>query len=263
MIPLFDIKLELGNAIVFEPEIEETHNANPTVRNVIRNWINDFFLISGSINRIDTTMPGDYLQEIKSFFEIKDCMALITSNLDKIEDECNEFRQQFNIYSYLWTQDPQVSFEKFLTDNEPKVEEKEDDEEPLVAKNNPLLKGCRAVLPQLSLFDEKITAFNNIQIEIQKIPTPKIISWLKIDLHPMKTALEARVIQWNRIYTDFLVHEFKTTLSNLLGFIEMTNQGIRNNPADAQNQGNNELLMGVMKIISDVKDVETQHEFIV
>lgn len=44
-----------------------------TVRNTIRNWINDFFNIAGIITRLDTTMPGDYLAEIRSYFEVREC----------------------------------------------------------------------------------------------------------------------------------------------------------------------------------------------
>jgi hypothetical protein len=60
------------------------------VRNVIKNWINDFFNIANVINRLDTTVPGDYLQEIRNFFEIRECLAAINLNLDLIENECKE-----------------------------------------------------------------------------------------------------------------------------------------------------------------------------
>lgn len=82
-------------------------------------------------------------------------------------------------------------------------------------KENPLLKGCRAKLPPLDLFDEKITNLKAIQAEIVKIPSPKVIDWLKIDLKPMITSLDAKVMLWIRVYTDFLVHEFKNTLKNV------------------------------------------------
>jgi hypothetical protein len=63
-----------NKGVVFEPEIEEIpHSNQTTVRNVIKNWINDFFNIAWVINRLDTTVPGDYLQEIRNFFEIREC----------------------------------------------------------------------------------------------------------------------------------------------------------------------------------------------
>lgn len=69
---MFDVRLELNTSgVVFDPEICENSSGTLTVRNAIRNWINDFFNIAGTIARLDTTQPGDFLQEIKSFFEIK------------------------------------------------------------------------------------------------------------------------------------------------------------------------------------------------
>jgi hypothetical protein len=101
---LFDIRLELSEGIVYEPEIAETTGNQLTVRNALRNWINDFFTIAGTISRLDTTVPGDFLSEIRSYFEIKDCQNQITQHLDFIESECNDFREKFNVYSYLWTE---------------------------------------------------------------------------------------------------------------------------------------------------------------
>lgn len=65
------------------------------------------------------------------------------------------------MYSYLWVQDPQTTFEKFLEENEPKDEDKDGEDEGAPLKDNPLLKGCRAKIPNLDLFDEKITELIN------------------------------------------------------------------------------------------------------
>jgi len=36
-----------------------------------------------------------------------------------------------------------------------------------------------------------------------------------------------------KVYTDFLTHEFKTTLKNLKDFNHRTTVGLKNNPKDA------------------------------
>lgn len=126
-----------------------------------------------------------------------------------------------------------------------------------------MLKGCRASIPNLDLFDDKITHLKAIQQEISRIKTPEDISWLRINLQPMKTALDARVTRWIRVYTDFLVNQFKTTQKNLIDFIEKTREGIKRNPADEDNLKDKKLLMSVMKVISDVKDVEPRREGII
>jgi hypothetical protein len=117
--PLFDIKLELNENVIFEPEISETTTPVITVRNTIRNWINDFFSIASNINRLDTSTQGDYLQEIRNYFEIRECQANISSSMDTIEEQCNKFRERFDAYSYLWKNDPKKSFSDFLDNNEP------------------------------------------------------------------------------------------------------------------------------------------------
>lgn len=72
----------------------------------------------------------------------------------------------------------------------------------------------------------------------------------------MKRDLERKVTEWHRVYTDFLLFQFKTTLKNFQNFIDLTNKGINKNPSDEENINDNELLMKVMKVISDVKDVD-------
>ena len=79
----------------------------------------------------------------------------------------------------------------------------------------------------------------------------------------MKAALDAKVTRWIRVYTDFLVNQFKTTQKNLLDFIEKTKEGIKRNPAEEEHLSDKQLLMTVMKVISDVKDVEPRREGII
>jgi len=52
-------------------------------------------------------------------------------------------------------------------------------------------------------------------------------------------------------------------LKNLRSFIQDTAEGIVKNPADAGNQNDKNLLMNVMKVISDVKDVEPKTDGII
>lgn len=113
-------------------------------------------------------------------------------NLDWIEEETRKFKEKYEVYSYLWTIDPKDSFEEFLNENEPKDNQEDDDQQ----ANNQLLQGCRAKMPNLDLFDDKITNLKSIQNEIMKIMTPFDISWLRINLQPLKSALENKVTSW-------------------------------------------------------------------
>lgn len=50
-------------------------------------------MIAGTIQRLDSSIPGDYLQEIRAYFEVKEILAEINKNLDECEEECYEFHK--------------------------------------------------------------------------------------------------------------------------------------------------------------------------
>lgn len=136
-----------------------------SVINSVQGWISDFFQYSFFITRLDKAEPSDYLQELRDYFELKEVLSLISINLESIEREGRLFNDQFNKYSYLWLEDPTKTFEKFLVENDPAEDEflkeeaakEEDQKTDISQKENPLLKGVKAKIPFLDLFDDKIT----------------------------------------------------------------------------------------------------------
>jgi len=67
-----------------------------------------------------------------------------------------------------------------------------------------LLKGAKAKIPLLHLFEKKISGLKNIQNEIGRINTPIEMAWLKISLQPLKNSLNAKVLAWINVFTSFL-----------------------------------------------------------
>lgn len=69
-----------------------------------------------------------------------------------------------------------------------------------------------------------------------------------------------------KVYTDFLTSDYKNILKNLKEFNDRTNKGLRTNPKDVfestetiserQKEKNRNLLMKVMKHISEMKNVK-------
>ena len=214
---------------------------------------------------------GDYLIEVKANFTVKFAMSKISNNLNLIVKNTENIKKDLQKYSYLWIEDPEEGFDKFLSENEPKIEKIEGEEE--VKRENILLKDCRELIPNLNLFDEKITNLKQIQIEISKIQTPVEKAWIKIDLRNFIKSLEVKVNNWIKVYTDFLTHEYKTTLKNLKQFNLKTNAGLKTNPKDVfanadptnerQKEKNRGLLMKVMKHISEMKSVKGQISVVV
>jgi hypothetical protein len=212
------------------------------VRDTIRGWVNEIMGISYHFPRLDTVLmvtssgqpqTGDFLIEIKDDFYVRLVNSEITNNLNIIERECSILRNELtDKYSYLWKENPNVSFQNFLMENEPKEVGEAAEENPEVVKENPLLKGCRERIPDLELIDAKITNLKQIQQEVQRIKSPEERYWLKIDLKGFTKTLENIINKWIQVYNDFLQNEFRNTLKNTKDFISRTNDGIKVNPAD-------------------------------
>jgi hypothetical protein len=141
---------------------------------------------------------------------------------------------------------------------EPKVLTNEDT---IFDQSLSLLKGAAAKIPKLDLFDEKITELENKEAEIAgkkaQITGKKAvhdIGWLRINVQPLKERLGIKVQTWMKVYTDFLYKQVKLIVANIKSFNKTIEDGIKKNPIN--DQDNKELLMSVMKTISQVKLVD-------
>ena len=79
---------------------------------------------------------------------------------------CEDYKNEFNEYSQLWTKELDDAFDDFLNDESryPKkeVDEEEEGEEKDAEKvgdeeENPILKGIRENIPSIEAFDEEIS----------------------------------------------------------------------------------------------------------
>jgi len=135
---LFEIKLELEGkrGVVYEPEILESEGGLRSVCDTIKGWVNEIFSISHNFPRLDATAAGpssgastgDYLVEVKANFIVKYSMSKISNNLNLIVKNTENIKKDLQKYSYLWEQDPEEGFSKFLEQNEPKIEKIEGEE---------------------------------------------------------------------------------------------------------------------------------------
>lgn len=194
---LFEIKLELEGkrGVVYEPEIDKSEGGMRSVCDTLRGWINEIFSITHNFPRLDATTggsggggsTGDYLVECKANFLVKYSMSKISQNLTMIVQKTQNIKENLKKYSYLWEEHPEENFEKFLQENEPKIENQ--GEEEIIKKENILLRDCREYIPNMELFDDKITHLKELQVEVSKIQTPVEKAWIKIDLRNFIKAL--------------------------------------------------------------------------
>lgn len=263
--------------IEYDPPIEELprDSDRQSVRNSVMGWIEDYMQICNLFKgqRMDL-QQGDYLTEIRDSFEVRGMMSKITTNLDLIEEDCQKYIKNFEHFSDLWKYDPDEAFEKFLDDEEKKMDDfakemaKDDLSESEVVgdlgslqEQSALLKGAKARIPPLELFDEIITELENKKREIQQMRDIMNIGWLRIIVSSLRDSLKIKVQKWIDVYTTFLLTQVKVILTNLQNFNKNTTEGIVTNPND--HPEDKTLLRKVMKIISDNEELTPQVEIFV
>jgi hypothetical protein len=81
-------------------------------------------------------------------------------------------------------------------------------------------------MPDLSLFDEKITQLKAIQTKIGGVSNSADKYWLRINVSPLKYALDLRIGKWINKYTGFLLNNATGLMKNMNKFIDEVTLGI-------------------------------------
>ncbi len=97
----------------------------------------------------------------------------------------------------------------------------------------------------------------NKKVEITGKKAVHDIGWLRINVQPLKERLGIKVQTWMKVYTGFLYKQVKLIVANIKSFNKTIEDGIKKNPIN--DQEDNELLMSVMKTISQVKLVDNDN----
>ncbi|PFH34573.1 dynein heavy chain family protein [Besnoitia besnoiti] len=253
--PLFEVKLELvDNSIDFVPSFDhEKHGGSPGIRDLIDQWIGDFFKCATTVARLDTG-TGDYLNEVKSNFLVMAVRSRLTKLIGATRQKLNEYLLTFEEYSFLWKRDIHDVLEEFLSD-EPRglVENWNDSEsEPFHQIMEVIGIDLGRPIPALSRFDEKITYFQRVRTEISNFKTPCDIFWIRINAQPTKIQLSQLAAKWANQYTSFL-HDFCVArIDGITGFINKM-LGYLDADIPAEDDENTEALYNVMTNIRDVK----------
>jgi len=114
--PIFDIRVALEDREVsFEPSIKSNENQNG-IRDIINTITGHFISLAIQMPARLDSPQGDYLVEIKDQFQLFQTMQQITSNLNEIEEASANFLDQYSDIKFLWEEELEVSFQKFLSE---------------------------------------------------------------------------------------------------------------------------------------------------
>jgi dynein heavy chain len=262
--PFFEIGIHLTNRqICFQPPLEHS-GTGFSIRFMIGEMIKDFFDLGINIQRIDTGGVGDYLVELKDNFEIRKNLSFIYSNFSVIIRDCRNFMKSFQEYQIYFTEDAEDAFEKFLKMNSMKSMSLEEGEiievhhEPRVDETNPLMKNVRTKLPTFEVIDRQILNLKEIRAKIQTIKPFANIEWLRVNVNPLKKALELCLDRWINVYVNFLHKQICQLITNCLNFEKYLIEGTSVDPSTKPED--RELLMYVMEVLAKHRVVNNSLE---
>jgi dynein heavy chain, axonemal len=221
-----------GNLLLNTVEIPDSSNSDKKtgIRDTIELWIGRFFDVAKMFPRLDFhSKKSDYIADVfdKS---LEDIIEQIRSHAQVWSNKCEEYRTKYKTYEALWTTDLQEMIRSFVSK---------------AVQKTPLGQN----MPDLEKFEEALRTYKEKQSEIDCMPTPKDIGWLRISAMPIKQALCTYTNKWIFAFTSYLSDYVMNQVNSFHEFVELTKKGLSENvPEDDP-----ESLMRVMSVISRVR----------
>ncbi|CAD7696266.1 unnamed protein product [Ostreobium quekettii] len=198
--PLLEIKLELvAPDILWQPDL-----GDDGVRRMFNTWLNGFMSIGTLMKRLDIG-EGTYLKELEEDYEVYNEMSCVHEIVLANEAKCNDFKEHYVKYSYLWTKDLPTALKEFVEEEGEQLEDGTKDD------------------PPLAKFEEQIAKYKGIEKEIQALPTNSNLGWIKVDAKPLKQALSTWASKWVYLYTHYLQDKVVNSMGDLYQFMNTTN----------------------------------------
>lgn len=264
--PLLEIKLGLYvNDVLFNADDGNTSTDEKSTRKsrrdvwqILNDWVEQFFAIGDIMTRMD---GSHYVGDLKKNEGIVRSINSLKKHLDYNQKECENYRQEFLKYEFLWKNDRNTEFRRFLnqalkaqSENEEEEEaaaegqEEDEDGDGEDKSKDPSVDN----LP-LDKFEEKILYYKNLLIEIQEKQSPKEIGWLKVNSKPIKDALELWIDRWIDTYTSFLYNDVTRKLNQLENLMKEVNVGVTQDvkPGDSES---------LKKVLGYIHQIRTQEK---
>jgi dynein heavy chain len=246
--PLLEAKLELGHDnLVFTPSMDE--DAPGSLKIITEDIIEDIFMASSMMARvlpaleftkqrqnksdqavelsadvkstdpiIDAMKKNEvetYLAEMRQNEVLDNLRTGIIKRVGVIIDLCAQYKEGFDQYTYLWTENRQEYMKKFL--ELPKTGDESSPEH---------TQQTRQPIP-LDKFEVEIKKFEGIHRTIMSME-PEVVfnGWFRVDIKPLKQALNVHVKKWSFTLTKYLFDDTQATLEELNEFTVENRKGL-------------------------------------
>lgn len=87
-------------------------------------------------------------------------------------------------------------------------------------------------MPALIHFEDKITDLKAIKNEIDDVSASLDVNYLRINVSPLKKAINTLLTLWIEEWTGFLLNNVKTRIRNIREFTNIVQDGMQKNPVD-------------------------------
>eukprot|EP00466_Bigelowiella_natans_P016290 jgi/Bigna1/92928/estExt_fgenesh1_pm.C_1000004 len=246
--PLLSIKLEL-----YEKEVELNalyddlkHEDDPESKDVFQivlAWAQDFFQVGSVMKKFSD--QKDYLSslvdnktEVEIFLDkkrgtiktsVKAQMKALNLVIDKVRAECTKLQKEYEAFEPLWgsaLEDEFADFMKLLIQKKEKW---------TTANDGKAMSPMVESEIELKDFEKKIVKYRKYRADVEAMPTPVEVKWLKIDCTPIKNSLEDWVAKRINNFTSYLFNEVTFKLNNVEMQMNEVNEGLKEVSPDSEN----------------------------
>lgn len=166
---------------------------------------------------VSETANETYLALMQADSDLNNLRIRILDRAHEVMEKCTMYRETYDQYSYLWTENRQEYLKTFVDEKEAhdKDDEGQDKDEEYHAPIH------------LDKFEVEIRKFEGIHKTIMAIdPDVVVDAWFRIDARPLKQSLNVVVKKWSYALTKHLSDETVSSLNEVNRFVKLNKKGL-------------------------------------
>ncbi|XP_032902051.1 dynein heavy chain 11, axonemal [Amblyraja radiata] len=238
--PLFLSQMILNTPeIVFKPSLDK--DAADGFYDLVEGLVSDIYKMSAQIKRVaDHLHMDNYQIDMEDIPDLLDIRQEIMDRVLEIINKAMEYRNSFEVFSYLWVDDRAEFMKHFLQYSHVLTAEE---------IGTHADEGVPECPPTTEQFKEQIGIYENLYIQINKFEDGKIFeNWFKIDIKPFKIALLNTIKKWSWMFKEHLIHYVTDSLNELEEFIKMTDKGLSKKVKEGDYNGLEDIMGHLMAV---------------
>ncbi|KAF5902959.1 dynein heavy chain 9, axonemal, partial [Clarias magur] len=216
--PLFEVHLNLEiPEIVFHPSLE--FGAADGFYDLVEGLINDIYRISSLVPRLaEFNSSTHYQADMEDMADLADMRQLLMDRVQSVMVKCCEYSNAFERYGYLYIDDRKEFMQQFLLYGHALTSEEIEAHAEDGIPENP---------PTLERFREQVDSYESVYEEVQKLEAVCVFEgWMRVDARAFKSALLNIIKKWSLMFKQHLIDHVTHSLSDLEGFIKVTETGL-------------------------------------